>query len=333
MRCWITPVLLWVGVLMILPAGTKAQQLSQYSLYLLNPYAFNPAYAGLDNTLVATVVHRQQWTSLQGAPVTQHVSMSLPVFRLSSGVGLKVENDVIGAHRVTQGQLSYSYQWAFGRNTVLSVGASAGYLQYALDGTKLRAPEGTYAEPGTGTAFTHNDPRLPEGKIQTGSLTGEAGIFLKTPRLDVGLAMQPLLTPALKQTLDGNFALQVNRQYLAYATYALALGDAFTLKPGFLLKTDILETQSEISVVGRWRENTFAGLSYRGFSTHSRDAVCLLAGIRVNEKMTLGYSFDIPLSPLQAANRGSHEVLLRYSLNRPVGAGKLPPVIYNPRHF
>jgi len=25
--------------------------------------------------------------------------------------------------------------------------------------------------------------------------------------------------------------------------------------------------------------------------------------------------------------------LLRYSLNKPVGVGKLPPVIYNPRFF
>jgi hypothetical protein len=32
-------------------------------------------------------------------------------------------------------------------------------------------------------------------------------------------------------------------------------------------------------------------------------------------------------------NRGSHELMLRYSLNKPVGRGTLPPVIYNPRFW
>ena len=99
------------------------------------------------------------------------------------------------------------------------------------------------------------------------------------------------------------------------------------------MKTDITETQSEISAAARWHENTFVGFSYRGFSASSRDAAVLFGGLKLNEKTTLAYAFDIPLSPLQSANRGSHELLLRYSLNKPIGMGKLPPIIYNPRFF
>ncbi|HND87703.1 MAG TPA: type IX secretion system membrane protein PorP/SprF [Saprospiraceae bacterium] len=330
MRC--TPILFLVLLVFVPPVGW-AQQLPQYTLYLLNPYASNPAYAGLDNSLVVTAVHRQQWTQLQGAPVTQQLNASLPVYRLASGIGLRVENDVVGAHRVTQGVLSYSYHLSLGRRALLGIGASGGYLQYALDGTKLRAPEGTYAEPGSGTAFTHNDPRLPEGKVQAGTAVAEMGVFLKTDRLGIGLAVQPLFAPVLRERSRGRLSLKASRQYLAYASYELSLGDNFVLKPGLLLKTDIVETQGEISVLGRWRENIFAGLSYRGFTAHGRDAACLMTGFKTSEKVTLGYAYDIPLSPLQVANRGSHELLFRYDLSRPIGAGKLPPVIYNPRHF
>lgn len=311
-----------------------AQQAPQYSLYWLNPYSSNPAYAGLDNTLVATGVYRQQWSGLQGAPVTQHINAHLPVYRISSGVGLKVENDVIGAHRTTQAMLSYSYQLPLGREAVLSFGVSGGYLQYALDGAKLRAPEGTYAEPGTsGGIFSHNDPQLPEGKMQAGTPVGEVGIFLQTPKLEVGAAVQPVFAPIIRATSKSDFALVPVRQYLAYGTYKISVGENLEVRPAFLLKSDITETQTEISAALRWRENTFAGLSYRGFSTSSRDAAVLFGGFKLNERTTLAYAFDIPLSSLQAANRGSHELLLRYSLNKPIGTGKLPPIIYNPRFF
>jgi len=294
----------------------------------------NPAYAGLDNTLVATGVYRQQWSGLQGAPVTQHVNAHLPIYRISSGVGLKVENDVIGAHRTTQAVLSYSYQLPLGREAVLSLGVGGGYLQYALDGAKLRAPQGTYAEPGTGGGvFSHNDPRLPEGKIQAGAPVVEFGVFLQTPRLELGTAVQPVFAPVLRATSTSDFALTPIRQYLAYASYRISPSDNLEIKPAFLTKTDITETQMEISTSLRWRENIFAGLSYRGFSASARDAAVLFGGFKLNEKTTLAYAFDIPLSPLQAVNRGSHELLLRYSLNKPIGTGKLPPIIYNPRFF
>ncbi|TNE49794.1 MAG: type IX secretion system membrane protein PorP/SprF, partial [Bacteroidetes bacterium] len=96
--------------------GLQAQQAPQYSMYLLNPYAYNPAYAGMGNSLVATGVYRQQWSSLRGAPESQHLNMHLPLYMISSGVGLKAENDIIGAHRTTQAMLTYSLHREFGRN-------------------------------------------------------------------------------------------------------------------------------------------------------------------------------------------------------------------------
>jgi len=321
MRNYFTPILLWYTL------GLAAQQAPQYSLYMLNPYACNPAYAGLENTLVATGVYRQQWSNLLGAPVTQHINAHLPLYVISSGVGLKVENDAIGAHRTTQAALSYSYQLELGRTVSLSAGVSAGYLQYSLDGTKLRAPDGIYAEPN----FSHNDQFLPEGKVQAGTPVFEAGLYFQTKNLQVGASVQPAFSPAL--TISGTNALKIEpvQHYFFTAIYSLNVGDNLNIRPSAMAKTDFAETQMEISTVFQWNENIFAGASFRGFGSSDRDAAVVLAGLRLNEKTTLAYSFDIPLSPLSSANRGSHELLLRYCLNKPIGAGKLPPVIYNPR--
>lgn len=305
------------------------QQVPQYSLYALNPYAFNPAYAGLENTLVATGVYRQQWSGLLGAPSTQHVNAHLPIYAISSGVGIRVENDVIGAHNTTQAVLSYNYQMNLNRNTLLSLGLSGGWLQYSLDGAKLRAPEGTYAEP----SFSHNETVLPIGRVQAGSPIVEVGAFLQTKKWEVGVSAQPVFATQLKANTSGDLALRPVQHYLLYAAHSLRMGENMVLKPSVLVKSDFRETQIEISGMARWRENIFAGASVRGLGGASKDAAVLFVGFKLNEKTTLAYAFDIPLSSLSAAHRGSHELLLRYSLNKPIGVGKLPPVIYNPRFF
>lgn len=307
----------------------SAQQVPQYSLYALNPYAFNPAYAGLENTLVATGVYRQQWSGLLGAPATQHVNAHLPIYAISSGVGLRVENDLIGAHNTTQAILSYSYQKELTRNALVSVGLSAGWLQYSLDGTKLRAPEGIYAEPN----FSHNETVLPVGKVQAGAPIFEAGVFFQSKKWEAGVSALPVFATQLEAKGNGAFGLKPVQHFLLYAANTLSLGDNISLKPSVLVKSDLTETQIEISAMGRWRENTFAGVSVRGFGKSTKDAAVLFVGFKLNEKTTLAYAFDIPRSSLSAAHRGSHELLLRYSLNKPIGVGKMPPVIYNPRFF
>lgn len=324
-----TPILVliaWLGF----AAESSAQQAPQYSLYMLNPYSLNPAFAGLENTLVMNAVYRKQWTNLKGAPETQHVNASMPVYVLRGGVGLKLENDGIGAHRSTQAMLSYNYQIEWGRNTLLALGVGAGYLQYALDGTKLRAPDGEYAVPSG--VFQHNDVLLPEGKLQAGSPVFEAGIFLQAGSWEAGLSSQPAFASAIEASGTG-FRLQPVQHYFFYGGYTFRIGRENSLKPTVLVKNDAVETQIEISTVFRWRNNIFAGASYRGLGNASRDAAVILAGMKLNEKTTLAYSFDAPMSPLRAVNRGSHELLLRYSLDKPLGSGKLPPVIYNPRFF
>lgn len=321
MKYYFTPILLWYAI------GLSAQQFPQYSLYMLNPYAYNPAYAGLDNTLVATGVYRQQWSNLEGAPATAHFNAHLPLFVIRSGVGVKVENDIIGAHRTTSAMVSYDYQLELGRNTFLSAGFSAGYMQYALDGAKLRAPDGVYEPAG----FNHNDPFLPEGKVNAGTPLIEAGIFLQMKKLQVGASTQPAFAPAFSIGGDNALKIEPVQHYFFTAAYSFDVGDRLAIRPSAVAKTDFVETQMEISAVLQWNENIFAGASFRGFGDSDRDAAVVLAGFRLNEKTTLAYSFDVPLSPLSSANRGSHELLLRYSLNKPIGAGKLPPIIYNPR--
>ncbi len=304
----------------------QAQQLAQYSLWLLNPYGYNPAFAGLEPSLVANGTYRQQWVDLDGAPVTQQINAHLPIKFLSSGAGLRMENDAIGAHRTTQVMLSYNYQLGLGAG-VLSLGTGAGYQQYVLDGGRIRTPQGDYRD----QQFQHNDDYLPLGRISAGAPVVEFGVAYVADQWRIGAAAQPVFAPVIEQSAPGRFRLQPQRHYVLQGGYSFKLGDDLLLEPGVLAKTDGIATQIEVAVVGHWKDKFTGGAGYRGFGSDNRDAILVLAGVAINDKTHLYYGYDLPISGLQSTNRGSHEIMLRYNLNKPLGEGRMPPIIYNPR--
>ncbi len=323
--------LLSAGFLLVaIPCLLMGQQLFQYSLYMLNPYAYSPAYVGTSGTFLAHGAYRQQWAGLDGAPETQYLDAQVPVYFLRGGVGLRLANAGLGAHRTTRAVLHYAHHIEIGRAALLSVGAGIGYLQYTLDGTRLRTPEGLY-EPGG--SFTHNDPSFPEGRVAMGAPLIEAGAFFRYRQWEVSGAVLPVYAPLLQSTTPGAFRLRLVPQYALMGTYRAVVSDRLAFIPSFLLKVDAAATQVDISTTLRWRENTFAGCSFRGLTPSARDAVVVFGGMRITEKISFAYAYDIPLSSLAPAHRGTHELLLRYDLGKSIGSGKLPPIIYNPRFW
>jgi len=303
-----------------------AQQTPQYSLYMLNQFGQNPAYAGLDNTLSATGVYRSQWLGLAGAPVTQIMSAHMPLNVISSGIGIQFENDVVGASQRTAATFAYSYHVELNRSSRLSIGLSGGLIQQSLDGALFRTPEGTY-EPDQ-NIIIHNDETLPIGIVSTQVPTFSAGVFYQAENLEMGLGVLNLQESTANFT---DLSLKLRRSYYLSASYNIELTRTLILKPSVQVKSDIVQTQIEASTLVRYKDNFFLGASYRGFTPSSQDALVALGGFKLNEKWTIGYAYDITLSALKTANNGSHEILLNYNFGKPIGQGVPPKIIYNPR--
>ena len=104
-----------------------------------------------------------------------------------------------------------------------------------------------------------------------------------------------------------------------------------SLHPSVLVRSDAVQTQTDFSLTAKFNDNIFGGVSLRGYNSESIDAAAILAGFRLSEKTTFMYAYDMTLSGLRDVSNGSHEVGLRYNLNKPIGAGRLPRIIYNPR--
>lgn len=304
--------------------GLQAQQPAQYSTYMLDPMRINPAYAGLDYALSLTGTYRQQWAGLEGAPTGQRLSAHLPVYFLRGGFGLQVENDEIGARRLSSAQVAYNYQMELGSG-VLSLGVGGGLQQLTLRGGELITPDGNYSEPGN---ISHNDDLLILATQSGSTIQLSTGVYFQSERFEVGLSAENINAGNVQ--LDQlNYTLA--RTYNAFAMTRFEVGRSLELRPSAWFRTDATESQLDISLLAVYNSNIFGGASLRGYSSNTLDAVVIMGGFQLSPSLQLVYAYDVGLSPLQTVHTGSHEIVIKYRINKSFGEGKPPRIIYHPR--
>jgi type IX secretion system PorP/SprF family membrane protein len=168
--------------LLLVGFKTFAQQDPQYSHYMFNGFVFNPALAGSKESLSALGLFRTQYVGVDGGPQTQTISAHMPLPSITSGVGIHIINDQIGAGNASLSFMaSYAYKYQLANGT-LSGGIGLGFIQRTLDGTKLIT-----GVPG--------DPVVPTGKLNALKLDVNAGAFYNTELYYVGLSATHLTRP------------------------------------------------------------------------------------------------------------------------------------------
>jgi type IX secretion system PorP/SprF family membrane protein len=292
----------------------------------LNPYSINPAAAGLEKTLIATGGYRTQWVGIEGNPVTQFLNVALPLSIVGSGLGISLHNESIGARNGLTFKASYNYILKMGDNQ-LSFGVAGGLVQGALDGAKLRTPDGDYNQ----GFINHNDKVLAAVSVNGSVPTFDAGIYFKSEKFEGGVSMSNLTEPSLKLTGVNDINVKLKRNYFAVAMANFDLLNKITIHPSIMIKSDAVQTQMDFSTIFRYDDNIFLGASFRGYNKNSQDAIAFLGGFKLNSKLSLAYSYDFTLSSLKTINDGTHEIVLQYNIGKEFGRGKLPPIIYNPR--
>ncbi|MEM6378915.1 MAG: PorP/SprF family type IX secretion system membrane protein [Bacteroidota bacterium] len=306
--------------------GLQAQQESHYSMFMLNPFAYNAGFAGMDYSLSATGVFRRQWLGLDFTPITQEVNVHTPLAAIGGGLGLSFANDQFGAERNTRFGVSYAYHLTVGKGT-LSLGARANLAQRGLDGAQLRTPEGVFVP---GGAFDPRDPILPVVNETGTTNTFDVGVYYKNEVFELGVGVNNI-TESVVQLSD--LSLTNSRTFSANASANFELTYALNIQPVVFVQSDLTQTQMAVGLMGEYNEDFFGGVAYRGLNSDSQDALVFIGGIRISEKLKLGYAYDMTLSGLRQVSSGSHEILLNYNLNKRYVFSKPPNTIYHPRAF
>ncbi|EAQ38118.1 MULTISPECIES: type IX secretion system membrane protein PorP/SprF [unclassified Dokdonia] len=292
------------GFLLILALGTtslSAQQDPQYTQYMYNTVAINPAYAGNRGVTSIVGLHRSQWVGLDGAPRTQSLSIHSPIGEGKVGLGLSIVNDALGPSQETYVGADFSYTINTSENGKLSFGLKAGGHILDVDFTKL-------------TLFDVTDPRFSQNIDNKLSPIIGAGLYYHTENFYAGVSV-PNLIETEHFDLSNNSSSVIARERIHYygiMGYTFDISDQLKFKPSTLVKM-VAGAPLQVDLTANFlvMEKLHLGAAYRWSA-----ALSGLVGFQVSDSMLIGLAYDRESTDLGDTfyNDGSFEVFLRFEL-------------------
>lgn len=264
-----------------------AQQAPMYSHSSLLPIFYNPAYNGLEKELAVNLLHRSQWSSITGAPVS-NVLQASSSFKEKNGLGLNVLYDTRGITTTVNATGSYAYHARLTNNHYLSFGVSAGLLNQQVNFSEAIVQDA-------------NDPIVLGGNVSGSTFLVDFGLLYRFKHLEVGIAI-----PQLVGHQNAAVYNDLKRYFIGNFSYEWGINEQLIVKPIVLIRQTVSSPlQYDISAIAFYRDLVWGGVGYR-----SAYAVNISAGIKI-KSFELGYSYDIVTNEL-AGNGVSHEILLRF---------------------
>ncbi|MCC6369754.1 MAG: type IX secretion system membrane protein PorP/SprF [Bacteroidia bacterium] len=271
-----------------------AQQLPQYSQYMLNQMALNPAVAGKDDFSEVRSNSRLQWVGITDAPRTYMLTLQGPIKSKHMGIGMSLFTDIVGPTRRTGFNLSYAYHLKLKDDMHLSMGVYGGVLQWGIDGSKL-------------TLHDDGDQQL----LSTYQVTyvpdfGTGLYFYKKKRFYVGLSIPQLFQSQIKLYPGAYKNSKIVNHYNLNGAYTFDIGSDFKVEPSFLLKYEYpAPPKLDLGVRGIYKEQIWLGATFR-----TNDAASALIGYMHEDHLMIGYSYDFTMTRLKKYSGGTHEIML-----------------------
>lgn len=312
-----------IYALLMFAVPLLGQQGPQSSLMIFNPYTDHSSLGGMERSLSINGQLRSQWTNFGNGPNTQYLGANMPVYAWNGAVGADLYTYSAGNLRTTQMRFSYNYVTGF-MGGLISGGLRLGINQLRLDGSKITTPDGSYED----NIINHNDPVLTAGFMNSFGVNWEISGAYTNNLFTAAVSFADLVSP--NQSL-GDAKFRFDRTVYGMFRYDYALNDEILLMPNVAFRTNLRVIQTDLGIIGQYRMRTMGGLMLRGYSGKSIDALAIIAGYQLSQKVSLYYSYEAGLSPLRYTNEGSHDFILKIRMEPLFGKNLPPRIIYNPR--
>lgn len=287
---------LFILLIVVCVTQLNAQQLPQYSNYMINDYVMNPAIGGSNSYFEAKSNNRYQWIGITDAPRTYILSLAGPTKSLKMGLGGVLFTDIVGPTRRTGFYLTYAYHLKVAEKVKVSMGLSGGLLQFAVDGSKI-----TLRDPG--------DNVISNG-VQSVLLPDfGAGIYVYSTdhKWYGGLSVPQVLQNKIKFFDYSTSTLSKLATHI-YATggYKFSLNDDFKIEPSVCLKyVKPAPLQFDLGLRAIYKDKIWIGGAFRYL-----DAVSAMIGYVMQENITFAYSYDFTTTNIKKYSTGTHELMI-----------------------
>jgi len=284
--------------------NSKAQQLPQFTQYMYNTIAINPAYDGSREVLSIVALGRNQWVGFNGGPQTQTLSINSPLRNEKIGLGLSLINDKAGFENFTYAYADFSYTINLSEATKISFGLKAGGTFYKL-ADELYNGVRTYS----GGSFTNEPDLYFSDRLDRWNFNMGAGVLFHSDRWYVGYSIPRFINHDLNNQTE-YAALETIHHYLITG-YVLDVSKSVKFKPSVLWKyTDGAPMSTDLTANFLFNEKFWLGASYR--TNGKQAAFGALVDFQVTQQFRVGYTYELPTGEIRPYTSGSQEILLMY---------------------
>ncbi len=273
----------------------QAQVNVVYNQFFMNPYLYNPAYAGVEGHTVIFALYRQQWMNFESSPAISNVSFHTPL-KGGIGIGATIFNETQGPLTTSWGKISSSYLITVDKEHYLRFGLSLGAGNNTLNFTELDAP--------TDPAFTN----LVDNST---FLIGDFGATYHFGHFNAGFSIPNLVTyDVISPETNSPIRVSPLDNVLFKMNYRGHLNDDLAIEPHLIYRySEIEPDQYEGTVIFHIKHVTWAGVTYR----QDNNLIGLL-GIKLKESFAVGYSFELGNSNISSTLGPTHEIHVGYHL-------------------
>ncbi|MBK8369174.1 MAG: type IX secretion system membrane protein PorP/SprF [Bacteroidetes bacterium] len=284
---------IYITVIVLLVTNLQAQQLPQYTQYMLNDLAINPAVAGKDNFADMRSNNRYQWVGMTDAPRTYMLTLHSPLKNRHMGLGTHIYTDIVGPTRRVGISLAYAYHIKIAEKTRVSLGLNAGIQQWGIDGHKLHLHDA-----GDDNLLTQYQTRIvPDFG---------AGIYVHNDKWYLGFSAPQLYQSPIKLYPDGDHKGTLVTHFMLNGAYKFDINDDFKVEPSFLAKyANPAPIKVDVGARVIYQEQVWLGVGYR-----HNDALTALVGFMYKNYLMIGYSYDFTTTNLKNYSSGTHELML-----------------------
>jgi type IX secretion system PorP/SprF family membrane protein len=287
----------------------KAQQQSQYSMYMMNNYTLNPAVGGTENYTDLKASFRKQWVGFSNTPTNIYLSGHTAIGKTNysdpdirplahHGVGGYIFNDNTGPISILRAYGSYSYHLPLTNAITASIGAFLGVQNFSLNKDALDFHDDQNGVTDA-TTLGIQSKLMPDASL---------GTWIYHKNYYVGASLFQLFNNEIKigAVQNGNEVGKLKPHFFTTAGYRVPLNDNLTWVPSVVVK-NVTRLQLDLNSKIKYKEIAWAGISYR-----KKDAVVAMLGVTAKEHWDIAYSYDFTTSTIREYSAGSHEILIGY---------------------
>lgn len=268
---------------------SNGQDIGNFSLFFVNPYAYNPSYAGVEGRPALFFAHKRQWVGIDAGPQISNLSLHTPLQSYFS-FGTSISTDKRGLFNTTGALVSGAYTVMLGDFKSMRFGISAGGGWNRLDLSKVTDTD---------------DPELVR-QDKNSFLQGSAGVSFHIKSFHGGIAL-PHLFETVHGATEGGSTLNPLQSVMVHASNRFYFDRGkHVLEPHLVYRySNVSSSQLEAAVVYHMNNILWLGGAYKQSFGNSA-----FLGFHFNKTLGLGYSYTFKTGDLNTLQSPSHELQL-----------------------